>query len=63
MNWEEYMTGVLCTNVNDFGTTEIQFISMALLIFPVFDYFDIVNFNIYKGMRLLDIMIVIIFFV
>ena len=63
MNWEEYMTGVLCTNVNDFGTTEIQFVSMALLVFPVFDYFDIVSINIFKGIRILDVMILLIFFV
>lgn len=62
MNWEEYMTGVLCTNVNDIGTTEIQFVSMALLVFPVFDYFDIVNINLLNGIRLLDILILLIFF-
>ena len=55
------MTGVLCTNLNDFGTTESQFISMALLIFPVFDYFDIAHFNIIYGFRLLDILVFISF--
>ena len=34
---EENFTGVIRTNTNDFGVTEIQFLSMILCLFPIFD--------------------------
>ena len=57
MNWQEYMTGIMSTNVNDFGATEIQHITMFLIIFPVFDYFDIPYIPLYKNVRLIDILV------
>jgi hypothetical protein len=35
MQWEEYHTGVIRTQIDDVGVTEFQFIAMAIIFTPV----------------------------
>jgi len=46
INWEEYLTGTLRTQVDGVGGTEIQFMGMFMLIWPVIDPFEIYNYKI-----------------
>ena len=51
---EEHFSGVLRTQMNNFGVTEIQFCSMFLLIFPAIFGHSISLMNIF-GFRLVDL--------
>ncbi len=54
--WEELHTGLLLTQLNNIGVTEVQFASMALCLVPCFISSEMINYTI-GGYRILDFII------